>query len=98
MLPVPRIVYLLRNDISTIACSKLLELSIDNALWCLFAKKLCDLYVVWMACVAEENIARVEEARAALVAYSALRADNSKRAKKTTKTNTTEKQFLQDID
>lgn len=54
--------------------------------------------VVWMPCVAEENIARVEEARAALVAYSALRADNSKRAKKSTKTNTTEKQFLQDID
>lgn len=93
MLPVPRTVYLLRNDISIIACSKLLELSTDNALCCLF-----DLYV-WMACVAEENIARVEEARAALVAYSALRVDNSKRANKTTtKTNTTEKQHLQDID
>lgn len=97
MLPVPRTVYLLRNVISTITCSKSLELSIDNALCCLFAKKLCGLYVV-LACVAEENIARVEEAREALVAYSALRADNSKKAKKTTKTNTTEKQFLQDID
>lgn len=51
-----------------------------------------------MACVAEENIARVEEAGEALVAYSALRTDDGKRAKKTTKTNIFGKQHLQEID
>lgn len=63
---------------------------------CLFAEQPCELYL-WRV-FSEENIARVEEARDALVAYSELKTDNSKRAKKTTKTNSAEKQYLQEID
>lgn len=104
---IPGTGYLLYNAISIIVCSKLFAFCVDSALrvWfyhislhcvCLFAEQPCELYL-WRV-FAEENIARVEEARDALIAYSELRTDNSKRAKKTTKTNSAEKQYLQEID